>query len=81
MRARDMALIQDLAEQLRKRAGREVEDAEMDILANVLIFLAAFGPMRDWLIKGVPEETVVRTVAAGAAAMIRELIGDPARAT
>lgn len=81
MRARDMALIQDLAEQLRKRAGREVDDVEMDILANVLIFLAAFGPMRDWLIKGVPEETVVRTVAAGAAAMIRELIGDPVRGT
>ncbi|OUS21125.1 TetR family transcriptional regulator [Rhodobacterales bacterium 59_46_T64] len=75
MRARDMALIHDLSEQLRKRSGRPVDDMQMDVLANVLVFLAAFGPMRDWLIKEVPEETVVRTVAVGAAAMIRELIG------
>ncbi|WP_375176047.1 TetR/AcrR family transcriptional regulator [Pseudooceanicola sp.] len=76
MRARDIALIAALAEELRKRSGRDVDDAQLKVLANVLIFLTAFGPMRDWLVKDVPEETVVQTVAAGAAAMARHLLND-----
>lgn len=76
MRARDIALIAALADQLRKRSGKDVDDTQLKILANVLIFLSAFAPMRDWLIKDAPEEMVVRTVAAGAAAMTRSLLND-----
>ncbi|EAQ04992.1 transcriptional regulator [Pseudooceanicola batsensis HTCC2597] len=76
MRARDIGLIAALAEELRQRSGREVEDVELEILANMLVFLSAFAPMRDWLNKGAPEETIVRTVAAGAAAMTRSLLGE-----
>ena len=32
--------------------------------------------MRDWLAKDAPEEKIVRTVAAGAAAMTRTLLGE-----
>ncbi|MGR3320303.1 MAG: TetR/AcrR family transcriptional regulator [Pseudooceanicola sp.] len=77
MRARDVGLIAALAAELRKRAGREVDDTEVEILANVLIFLSAFGPMRDWLHKDAPNETIVRAVASGAAAMTRSLLGEP----
>lgn len=80
MRARDIGLIAALADQLRQRAGREVDDAEVEILANVLIFLSAFAPMRDWLNKSAPEDTLVRTISVGAAAMTRCLIGDAAEA-
>lgn len=76
MRVRDIALIASLAEQLRRRAGRDVDETEVEILANLLIFLSAFGPMRDWLAKDAPEEKIVRTVAAGAAAMTRTLLGE-----
>jgi len=79
MRARDIALIAALADELRKRSGRDVDDMQLRILANVLVFLSAFAPMRDWLIKDAPEEMVVRTVAAGAAAMTRSLLDAPAQ--
>lgn len=75
MRARDIALIATLAEELRRRAGREVDETEVEILANVLVFLSAFAPMRDWLQRDAPEEKIVQTVAAGAAAMTRSLLG------
>lgn len=76
MRARDLALIKDLSEQLRLRASLKGEDDRVEVMANLLVFLSAFGPMRDWLNTGVPEETIVRTVAAGAAAMVRQLFGE-----
>jgi AcrR family transcriptional regulator len=75
MRSHDMALIAALAAELRKRSGREVDTQEVEILANILVYLAAFAPMRDWLNRDVPEEKLVRTVAAGAAAMARSLLG------
>ena len=75
MRAHDLALIKALSDQLRKRAGPDDGAAEVELLANMLIFLAAFGPMRDWLIGDVPQERVIRSVAAGAAAMAREMLG------
>lgn len=75
MRSHDMALIAALAAELRKRSGREVDTQEVEILANIFVYLAAFAPMRDWLNRDVPEEKLVRTVAAGAAAMARSLLG------
>ncbi|MDF1856581.1 TetR/AcrR family transcriptional regulator [Pseudooceanicola sp.] len=76
MRARDLALIKSLAVELEKRTGHPAGQAETEVLANVLIFLSAFAPMRDWLLKDIPEETMLRTVAVGAAAMVRELLSD-----
>ncbi|WP_088632206.1 TetR/AcrR family transcriptional regulator [Phaeobacter sp. 22II1-1F12B] len=76
MRIRELALIKDIADQLRRRSGKELDDAEIEVLANVLLFLSVYAPMRDWLSRDIPEETVIRTVAIGAAAMVRELIGE-----
>lgn len=77
MRARDIALIKDLADELRNRAGQEITTEQVEILSNILIFLSSFAPMRDWLARDVPNETLVRTMAAGAAGMVREIIGEP----
>ncbi|MGI3167753.1 TetR/AcrR family transcriptional regulator [Pseudooceanicola sp. C21-150M6] len=74
MRAHDLALIHDLARQLERRAEGPLDTARLDILANILIFLSAFGPMRDWLHQDLDSELVLRTVSAGAAAMVRELL-------
>lgn len=76
MRARDVALIKSVAAELEKRAGRSAEPGETEVLANALIFLSAFAPMRDWLLKEVPEETMIRTISAGAAAMVREILSN-----
>ncbi len=76
MRARDIALIKALSDGLARHAGLERDDDRIEVMANLLIFLSAFGPMRDWLHSDVPDETIVRTVAAGAAAMVRELAKD-----
>lgn len=76
MRTRDRALIEDLAAQLRHRAGLQSEDARFEIMANLLVFLTAFGPMRDWLTRNIDDELVLRTVVAGASAMVRQVIAD-----
>lgn len=78
MRAHDLALIKSLSDQLRKRTGNGDEDARIEIMANILIFLSAFAPMRDWLTRDIPDEVVVKTVSAGAAAMLRHLMETPA---
>jgi len=80
MRGREVTLIAALAAELRARAGREVDQTETEILANLLIFLSSFGPMRDWLHEDTPDETIIRAVAAGAAAMTRNLLGETDRA-
>nr|WP_263618748.1 TetR/AcrR family transcriptional regulator [Seohaeicola saemankumensis] len=76
MRKRDRALIEDLVAQLRRRAGLQQEDARLEVMANLLVFLSAFGPMRDWLTRHIDDELVLKTVVAGAAAMVRQVISD-----
>lgn len=78
MRAHDLALIKSLSHQLRKRTGNSDDDSRIEIMANMLIFLSAFAPMRDWLTRDTPDELVVQTVSAGAAAMLRHLMETPA---
>lgn len=76
MRKRDRALIEDLALQLRRRAGLPNDDARFEVMANLLVFLTAFGPMRDWLTRHIDDELVLRTVVSGVAAMVRQVIAD-----
>lgn len=80
MRAHDRALIEEIAAALRAGHGLAEGDPRVEVIANMLIFLTAFAPMRDWL--NAPEEgRVMRdTIAAGAAAMIRQLAATPAPA-
>ena len=76
MHAREVAYMHEVAGELRKRGARAADPRRYEILANLLVFMAAFAPMRDWLNREVPDETMIRTVAVGMAAMTRELIGD-----
>lgn len=73
MRARDRAVIDAVAERLRERMQLPEDDARAAVIANVIGFLAAFAPMRDWLTKDVDDELMLRTVAAGVAAMVESL--------
>jgi AcrR family transcriptional regulator len=73
MRARDEALIKELATRLRKRTGLPAHDRRAEVLANLIIFISAFAPMRDWLQQDVDDELILRTVSAGVAAMIDRL--------
>lgn len=73
LRIREAALMKDLSDQLHRRLGLHDEDPRLDVLSNLVVFLQAFGPMRDWLHSDIPDETVLRTVSAAAAAMIESV--------
>ena len=78
MRERERKLIEDAAAELRKRFALEVEDPRFEILANLLVYLATFGPMRSWLQPELSEDVIVRATATAAAAMIRQVVDEPA---
>ncbi|MFP1684473.1 TetR/AcrR family transcriptional regulator [Alloalcanivorax sp. C16-1] len=73
MRARDEAVIASLAARLRERAGLPEQDRRAEVMANLIIFISAFAPMRDWLGRDIDDDLMLRTVAVGVAAMIEEL--------
>lgn len=77
LHAREFAVMKDLAEQLALRLDLPEDDQRLDIMANMMVFLSAFGPMRDWLARDVENDVLVRTIAAGAAAMVRSLTDRP----
>ncbi|RMC37591.1 TetR/AcrR family transcriptional regulator [Paracoccus alkanivorans] len=76
MRLREIAVMKDLADQLADRLGLEAGDQRLEIVANLMVFLSAFGPMRDWLNRDQPEDVIVKTIAAGASAMIRATVSE-----
>lgn len=76
MRARDEALIKALAIRLRRRTGLPAHDRRPEVMANLIIFISAFAPMRDWLQQDVDDELILGTVAAGVAAMLDRLAED-----
>jgi AcrR family transcriptional regulator len=72
MRAREKAIARDLAIQLEAITNLPADDPALEVVAQMIIYLAAFGPMRDWLLKA-DSETTLRIVSAGVAAMINQL--------
>ncbi len=70
MRSRDEAVIKELADVLRKRTGLSKKDDRAEVLANMIFFLAAFGPLRDWLNRDVDGDLIIETVSQSIAAMI-----------
>jgi AcrR family transcriptional regulator len=76
MRTRERAVIEALAARLREKAKLPDEDPRAEVIANLIIFLAAFAPMRDWLNKDVDDEVILHTVASGVAAMMERLAED-----
>lgn len=73
MRSRDSLVIGEMAVKLREQAQLPEDDPRAEIIANLIIYLAGFGPMRDWLHQDMDEEIIVGTVAAGVAAMMEKL--------
>lgn len=80
MRTRDRGMIDELAARLRKIACLPDDDQRAEVLANLIGFLAAFAPMRDWLTTEIDDELMLRTVAAGVAAMIDHLAEEAPKA-
>ncbi|MAS41756.1 MAG: TetR family transcriptional regulator [Rhodobacteraceae bacterium] len=73
MRVRDKALLADLSGELAERVGLRERDPRTEVMANMIIFMTAFGPMRDWLTRDVEDEVMLDVVAAGVAAMVARL--------
>lgn len=73
MRARDQAVIEALAARLREQAKLPEQDQRAKVIANMIVFLGAFAPMRDWLNQDIDDELILSTVAAGVAAMVDHL--------
>lgn len=73
MRAHDARLISELADHLRRMTDLAEDDKRADIIANMIVFLAAFAPMRDWVCRDISEELLVSTVSASVVAMIENL--------
>ncbi|MCC5810396.1 MAG: TetR/AcrR family transcriptional regulator [Ectothiorhodospiraceae bacterium] len=80
MWARDRAVIETLGKQLRALTHLPEDDPRAEVMANLIVFLAAFAPMRDWLNRDVDDEVILRTVSAGVAAMIERLAEETERA-
>lgn len=77
MRSRDHLVIGEMATRFRERAGLADDDPRAEIIANVIIYLAGFGPLRDWLHQDIDDEIIVDTVAAGITAMVETLAQHP----
>ena len=73
MRTRERGSIESLAKRLRERAGLPDEDPRAEVIANTIVFMAAFAPMRDWLNSDIDDEVILRTVASSVTAMVDRL--------
>lgn len=77
MRQREETLIRDGAALLAQRFDMPESDERAMVATNLIVFLSAFGPMRDWLNPpGRDGEFVVRVTAAGIAAMVRQILSE-----
>lgn len=79
MRRRDETVIHALADKLRIRTALPADDYRVDVIANLIIYLAGFGPMRDWLHQDLSQEQIVSVVAAGVNAMVEQLASSAAQ--
>lgn len=72
MREREQTVADELAEELAKITDLPADGPEIEVTAQMISYLAAFAPMRDWLLNA-DDEATLRVVAAGTAAMIEQL--------
>ena len=73
MREREERLMGDLASRLKQRAGLKADDQRAEVVANMILFLTAFAPMRDWLTKDIDEDVLQQTVSSSIAAIVDRL--------
>lgn len=70
---RDRRLVDGVADMVRETMDLPADDRRADVVANLVVFINAFMPLREWAMRDIDEELVLRTVSAGVAAMIAEL--------
>lgn len=73
---RDRRLVETVAQMIRETANLPDDDRRTDIVANLVVFLNAFMPLREWCMRDIDEDLIVRTVSAGIAAMIQQLANE-----
>lgn len=73
LRMREERLIADLAERIAARTEAAATDPRVRVIANFIIYLNAFGPLRDWLMSEEEEAVAMEVVAAGVDAMVASL--------
>lgn len=73
MRHRDEEVISRLTNVFQNLTQLPENDPRTRIIANLVLFMAGFGPFRDWLHKDLDSDLVADTVAAGIVAMIENL--------
>lgn len=73
MRARDEHLINRLAGSIEDLTQLPENDPRTLVVANLVLFMASFGPLRDWLHQDRDNDLVADTVAAAIVAMIENL--------
>lgn len=73
MRARDEHLINRLAGSIEDLTQLPENDPRTLVVANLVLFMASFGPLRDWLHQDLDNDLVADTVAAAIVAMIENL--------
>ncbi len=76
LREREERVLRDLSSHLRSHCNLAEDDPRPRIIANLLIFMHAFDPFRGWLMRGIDEAEVERTVARAIRAIIRDLAKD-----
>ncbi|MFL1404521.1 TetR/AcrR family transcriptional regulator [Marinobacter sp. M1N3S26] len=77
MRERDARVIGELAGQIRHLTELPDDDPRAQVVANLVIFLGGFGPLRDWLHTDLDSDLVADTVATAIVAMIESLTSHP----
>lgn len=70
LRRRETRLMKELAAYVRQRTGIAEDDPKAEVLANIMMYMAAYAPLRDWLHTGVRDEVLVETVVSTIDAML-----------
>ncbi len=73
---RDSALVGEVTSAVERFAGISGDDPRLPVLANMIIYLNAFLPLRDWYDRDVSPEFVARTLANAVSAMVQHLAED-----
>ena len=73
LRAREERLIGELSKTLALRTGAAEGDPRVRTIANFMIYLNAFGPMRDWLMTPEEADMALDMVAAGIDGMVEAI--------
>ncbi|MEL7462518.1 MAG: TetR/AcrR family transcriptional regulator [Pseudomonadota bacterium] len=73
LREREERVIRELSARLAERTGALEEDPRVRTVSNFLIYLNAFGPFRDWLMRDGEEDVMLEMVGAAVDAMVARL--------